>query len=808
MIYNSRFFRPLMIAVFIFFPSALFAQDSKSVWDSLQQPKLDSAHSTNVQNLVITRGPIKVTLAQGTLHFLQPVQGTVFGAEFHGTGRVQVTPPNVTEKEQLQLLAKVDSVDLEFSEAVFAFTDSTLDEVAASAKWEASADVAAPAALYIERQQTREDVGAELLPRLLQGVLADSAARLKFFAADFKTPQKGWIHARFDPEDAEEITVGRWNKFFSVTQFETWLNFPAQGDFRAAYQDPAAREPFLIRSYSIDLRVGDDEVLAANTRVAISAHHPGERVLVFRLDPNLRLESVRVASGDELAFFQPKDPRGREQSSGEYVAVVLPKPLAANESQTLEFKYAGKRLVRRMGKGVYFCQSFGWYPVRPNSFSSRADFELNIRSPRKHTLIATGTKLGETSDGDWAISKWKSDIPLAVAGFAFGDFKVYAEQAGKVEVEVYANREPDDSMEELKREIDSYRGRQDVIMMGGNVGTLVPATMAKAMGSEISNSVRVFENYFGPYPYKHLAMTSIPYSYGQGWPSLIYLSALSFLDSTQRNALGLKEHVWLSDFWRAHEVSHQWWGHRVGWKSYRDQWLSEGFAQFSGNLYVHLRRDMTEYLTRIRKDKALLFTKDEKGHVFESLGPLSMGQRLSSVESPAGYNVVIYSKGGLVLHMLRMMLFDPGNQQNPEHKFMAMMQDFCKTFENKAASTEDFKAVAEKYMTPPMNLEGNGKLDWFFRQYVYGTGMAHYEFSYASTSEAGKEKITGTITQSGVPEGWKDILPIYIQKDGRSILLGWTRATQRVNRLEFTLPFKPDKITLNNYEDVLADIKQ
>ena len=36
----------------------------------------------------------------------------------------------------------------------------------------------------------------------------------------------------------------------------------------------------------------------------------------------------------------------------------------------------------------------------------------------------------------------------------------------------------------------------------------------------------------------------------------------------------------------AHEVAHQWWGHVVGWASYRDQWISEGFATFSAGLYL------------------------------------------------------------------------------------------------------------------------------------------------------------------------------------------------------------------------------
>ena len=53
----------------------------------------------------------------------------------------------------------------------------------------------------------------------------------------------------------------------------------------------------------------------------------------------------------------------------------------------------------------------------------------------------------------------------------------------------------------------------------------------------------------------------------------------------------------MTDFFRGHESSHQWWGHRVGWKSYHDQWLSEGFAEFSGLFYVQYRENMKESLT-------------------------------------------------------------------------------------------------------------------------------------------------------------------------------------------------------------------
>src|SRR6185437_3648652 len=43
------------------------------------------------------------------------------------------------------------------------------------------------------------------------------------------------------------------------------------------------------------------------------------------------------------------------------------------------------------------------------------------------------------------------------------------------------------------------------------------------------------------------------------------------------------------DFFLAHELAHQWWGQAVGWRTYHDQWLSEGFAQYFAALYAQQR---------------------------------------------------------------------------------------------------------------------------------------------------------------------------------------------------------------------------
>ncbi len=343
------------------------------------------------------------------------------------------------------------------------------------------------------------------------------------------------------------------------------------------------------------------------------------------------------------------------------------------------------------------------------------------------------------------------------------------------------------------------------------MGTLTPSAMAKTMGQEMANTIRLFSVYYGPYPYKHLSVTSLPisYSYGQGWPGLIYLWSGSFLDGTQRHEIGLPDGVQLTDFFRAHESSHQWWGHRVGWKSYHDQWLSEGFADFSGILYVQFRDNVKEALTRWRKEKELLRSKDFNGHTVESLGPIWMGRRISSsVTGPGSYQDLIYSKGAYVLHMLRMQLMDPRNP-DPDHLFKDMMQDYCKTFDNKAASTEDFKAIVEKHMTRGMDLDGNHKMDWFFNQYVYGTGIPQYGFhASVEATPDGKTHIKGQLTRSGVPETWKDAVPLYAHMGDKTIRLGTLASTHSSEPLDVILPVKIDRVSINDYEDMLADVKQ
>jgi hypothetical protein len=773
-----------------------------TVWNALSAPSMDTTKSAHTENIEIVRDQVHINLTDGTIQFTQPVNGVVFGAVFHGKGRLQVLPPNPLEAQQLRLFTKQDKLNVEFTDATFSFTDGLLDEVAKQVKWQASASAADDT--YAKRQKDREDLGESSMPRMLQGILSADHARTAYFLADLKV-EKGWVEVRDDAMDAEDIRVGRWVDVGPFKIFDTWMGFPAGGHTSAdAWKDPQAKEDFIIRGYKIDAAVTSGADLNATARLELEPRLAGQSVLIFDLDSNLRLESVKDSSNNALPFYQSRETKDRNQSYGDYVAVILPQPLAVGTPASLVFRYGGKRAIRKEGSGNYFCESTGWYPERPNSFSARSDFDITFHSPKNSILVATGGKTGETVEGGTRVTTWKSEIPLSVAGFAYGDYKVVNDKAGDVAVDIYANREGDDITNSLQRAFESGQ-------LACAVGSMSPSVMGKTMGTEMANTVRVFSSYFGPYPYKHLSITSLPisYSYGQGWPGLIYLWSGSFLDSTQRNCIGLKDETALTDFFRGHESSHQWWGHRVGWKSYHDQWLSEGFADFSGILYVQYRESMKTALGEWRKEKEKIRNKDAYGHARGSLGPIWMGQRIrSSVTEPGAYQDLIYSKGAYILQMLRMQLMN-SREQDPDRAFKEMMQDYCKTFDNKAASTEDFKAIVEKHMSHGMDLDGNHKMDWFFNQYVYGMGEAQYIFHVGAESAAdGKTHIKGEITRTGVPDNWKDAISLYAHIGDKTVKMGLLSVTHASEPFDFAIPGKIDRVSINDFEDLLAEVKQ
>jgi aminopeptidase N len=265
-------------------------------------------------------------------------------------------------------------------------------------------------------------------------------------------------------------------------------------------------------------------------------------------------------------------------------------------------------------------------------------------------------------------------------------------------------------------------------------------------------------------------------------------------------------------YWKAvtpHEVAHQWWGHTVGFATARDQWMSEGFADFSASLYLSFaEKDPKKFLTFWNDERELLLERDPQGFRAIDAGPLTMGFRVDNFRTGFGmYRRLVYPKGAYILHMLRMMMFD---SHNADQHFKETMQDFVNTYRGRAATTEDFKAMIEKHMTPEMDLDGNHKMDWFFNEYVYGTQLPAYNVdSKIDGTPDGKLDLSIKITQSNVDSTFRMLVPVYVEmEDSKVVLLGRVRifgTTPFEQKVPLGSPkIKPRRVLINYYDDVLC----
>jgi aminopeptidase N len=138
--------------------------------------------------------------------------------------------------------------------------------------------------------------------------------------------------------------------------------------------------------------------------------------------------------------------------------------------------------------------------------------------------------------------------------------------------------------------------------------------------------------------------------------------------------------------------------------------------------------------------------------------------------------------------------------------FVRMMQDFVQTHFNRNASTNDFKSVVEKHMTPDMNLDGNGKMDWFFNQWVHGTEIPRYKLTYdVAPAEGDKWLVSATLEQSEVSPNFKMAVPLYVDLGGKIIRLGTVRmiGSSKPPAIRIPLPQKPARVMINANYDVL-----
>jgi len=328
-----------------------------------------------------------------------------------------------------------------------------------------------------------------------------------------------------------------------------------------------------------------------------------------------------------------------------------------------------------------------------------------------------------------------------------------------------------------------------------------PADALKQLGKDIDSSIRFYETFSGPFPFRTLSVSQIPGTFGQGWPGLLYISTYSFLSPEAQNRAGLSSirQEAFTDIVPYHEVAHQWWGNVVGWSNYRDQWIDEAIANYLALLFADSRKpsahELRVWLERYRKQlqEKIPGSDTPPGEI----GALPLGNRLNSSKSPFGFEEVIYSKGSWVIHMLREMLRQPG-AKDPDARFVSLLRTISTKYAYRALSTDDLQHEVEAVMTPAMDLEGGRSMEWFFEQWVRGTGIPHYRVEFSTHHTDKGEVVRGKLFQTGVPRSFITSVPLYANNgSGHNVYLGAVVAAGPETSFHFVTQLPPHKLVID-----------
>lgn len=770
--------------------------NSDPIYQQLRNIAL-TGDSIAVENVDLKRDAATFHLRTGEICFVPAVQGKVTGAVFVGDGAMTLDPPDASERHSLKLLTKSDEFNESFQRLVLRFTDSTYDELkkAGGRTNQANCDAGL---LKDSQNTTRHRLKYNLDARILEDVLRPDPGGLFVAFVHGKRYDDKLLYV-IDPDGAPEAAPEQIELMtYDENKSGIWAAFPISSDYRAKLPGGANASKIHIDHQELDTTIEGSARLTGKAKTTFIPARDAVRAFPFDLFSTLRVQSVLGPDGQPLSFIQ------EDKNDDPDFYVIFPKALSMGEKYTITTSYEGKDAVVNTGSGNYYVSGGArdsWYPGNARAgLSDYANFDMTFRIPKGMTMAAAGSLISEKEEGGKSVSVWKSDTAQPLAGFQFGRMKVEQAKMTSPEftVATYANEEVP----------DQYKRFQ-----GGTMGNLSTVSMMKQPLSEAQVAIQLYTSYFGPLPFKRLSVTQqTACTYGQSWPELVWLPICSFYDETVRHQLGIGESA--GGYWDVvtpHEVAHQWWGQLVGFDSYRDQWMSEGFADFSASLFLQAAygsKSKPMYTKFWTDEHRLIVEKNQFGYRAIDVGPLTMGYRLDN--SKAGFNIaraLIYPKGAYILQMVRMMMW---NGQTGDQHFKETMQDFVKTYSGRAASTEDFKAILEKHMTSDMNATGNGKMDWFFNQYVYGTALPSYAFSSTFDKNAGGEVVFNyKLTQSGVDDNFVMPVPVYFElADGRTIQIGRIHvkgnATANGNIALKGMKDPPKRALINHNYDVLA----
>ncbi len=244
-----------------------------------------------------------------------------------------------------------------------------------------------------------------------------------------------------------------------------------------------------------------------------------------------------------------------------------------------------------------------------------------------------------------------------------------------------------------------------------------PADTGYGWGDSLTAMLTVFSDRFGPYPFAdekyEQSVVMAYFSGGMEHQTTPFFS--SYFDR----------------YVQAHELCHQWWGDAVGYGTFKDVWLGEGFATYCEMLWAEHtggEAGYRFYYTNTVERQFFTYASNPGKPVYNP-GP-DIGDILS---------VYTYNKGAAVLHMLRYVL------GKDTALFFGALRYYRSRHEGSYALTGDFVSDVQTFT--------GRDLGWFFNEWVYQPGWPVYDVRWNAYPDSSGGWTTVLIVEQTQPAG-------------------------------------------------------
>ncbi|MDX9857738.1 MAG: M1 family aminopeptidase [candidate division Zixibacteria bacterium] len=740
-----------------------------SVWTEalrqMQQARLDTV-ALEIDSRTIVHHSYTFHIDSGTLYPARPVpteSGPVRWAYyFRGRARFRFVPPVSIERDQLRRFYDVDSLDEAVGEALFLCDDSIRSLLE---------DDGLPVQMRPEKS-VREAFDEFLEPLVQNENHAFTFSALRsivhprsepFLLSIVRIKRRGLTAYMYDPYRREPVSLYRDHDIPGERFMELVCSYVSDIDETYATINGASTDQLLVHHIDIDATISGGGEYRGRATVACTVRDSTVQFVPMALHEKLKVDSIRNEYGLPVPFMRYTS----DSHKSEALFVLLPDVRHAGDSISLSLFYHGDIAKREVGEFKVEAGA-SWYPRY--GLDQRHTYSLKFRTPRDVTLIASAELLDSATTGDTLYTRWTVDRPARNISFNVGWFTRYDfTDSGLPPVALYYN-------EWLHQYILKGSGRN----------------VYKDVGSDVVGAVRLFSKLFGAFPFEQLVIGEIIYPHGESFPGFIHMGANTFVST---------DHWGEDHLFRSHEVAHQWWGSSLDYQTYHDQWLSEGFATYASLLYLQQEKGDERYYDKlgeyadevISARKYLFFDGAESG-------PIILGRRTASTRTEGDYDLIIYKKGALVLHMLRTCLTDWTTRD--DSRFFSMLADFYGTYAGRAVSTTDFRRMVEKHTRTDMG--------WFFDQWVYHNELPEYRFAYDIVADtvSGGWQANCRVTRDGGSESFCMLMPFEIEYADRSKDYAAKWVDERSSPFSLYVKKPVRKIKMNPFAAVLARVKQ